>query len=344
MTVSITHTTPADDTFSPQGAVAWDAVHAVSGLGSLAEQNANNVSITGGSISGITDLAVADGGTGASTAQDARNNLLPSQGSNTGKFLKTDGTNVSWASVDALPSQTGNNGKYLTTDGSTASWGSLGTMAAQAANNVAITGGSINGTTVGATTPTTGAFTYGTFPSQVSAPATPANGFTFYANATNALSWKGANGYVRTFDGTANTADRTYTLPNASGTVALTSDIPTITAIGYAIDGGGDVITSGTLNAGLYIPFVGTINSVTLLADATGSIVIDILKSSYASYPPTSSICASAKPTLSSARTFQDTTLTGWTTSISAGDTLLFKVDSASTVKQVTVILKVTKT
>ena len=37
------------------------------GLGSIATQAASSVSITGGSISGITDLAVADGGTGAST-------------------------------------------------------------------------------------------------------------------------------------------------------------------------------------------------------------------------------------------------------------------------------------
>lgn len=37
------------------------------GQGTLAAQNSNNVSITGGSITGITDLAVADGGTGAST-------------------------------------------------------------------------------------------------------------------------------------------------------------------------------------------------------------------------------------------------------------------------------------
>lgn len=35
----------------------------------------SDVSITGGSISGINDLAVADGGTGASSASAARNNL-----------------------------------------------------------------------------------------------------------------------------------------------------------------------------------------------------------------------------------------------------------------------------
>ena len=45
------------------------------GLGSIATQDANNVSITGGSVSGITDLAIADGGTGASTASAARSNL-----------------------------------------------------------------------------------------------------------------------------------------------------------------------------------------------------------------------------------------------------------------------------
>jgi len=37
------------------------------GLGTIATQNSNNVTITGGSISGITDLAVADGGTGVSS-------------------------------------------------------------------------------------------------------------------------------------------------------------------------------------------------------------------------------------------------------------------------------------
>lgn len=37
------------------------------GLGSISTQDSNNVSISGGTITGITDLAVADGGTGVST-------------------------------------------------------------------------------------------------------------------------------------------------------------------------------------------------------------------------------------------------------------------------------------
>jgi hypothetical protein len=59
----------------------------------------SNATITGGTITGITDLAVADGGTGASTAAGALNNLLPSQVSAANKYLQSDGTNASWDAV-----------------------------------------------------------------------------------------------------------------------------------------------------------------------------------------------------------------------------------------------------
>lgn len=59
---------------------------------------------------------------------------------------------------------------------------------------------------------------------QSSAPSTPTSAGRIYFDASNRLSWKGTNGFTRTFDGTANTADRVYTLPDLAGTVALTAN------------------------------------------------------------------------------------------------------------------------
>ncbi len=58
-------------------------------------------------------------------ATDSTAFVVPSQTSNAGKYLTTDGTTSSWGVVDALPSQTGNSGKYLTTNGTAASWASI---------------------------------------------------------------------------------------------------------------------------------------------------------------------------------------------------------------------------
>lgn len=55
---------------------------------------------TTGTASNVTGtVAVANGGTGQTTANAALNALLPSQASNNGKYLTTDGSNTSWATV-----------------------------------------------------------------------------------------------------------------------------------------------------------------------------------------------------------------------------------------------------
>jgi hypothetical protein len=117
----------------------------------------------------------------------------------------------------------------------------------------------------------------------------------------------------------------------------------TRTTIGITIDGGGSAITTGSKGY-ISVPYSCIINNNTIIADQTGSIVIDVKKSTYAGFPTTTSICAAAKPTLTSAQKSTDSTLTGWTTTVTAGDVIEFVVDSTSTITKATLTLGVTKT
>lgn len=82
--------------------------------GTLDVTNAKTLTVTGdATISATpytpsgTDVAVADGGTGASTAGAAINALLPAQAGNANKFLQTDASNPSWQAVDLTTDVTG---------------------------------------------------------------------------------------------------------------------------------------------------------------------------------------------------------------------------------------------
>ena len=57
--------------------------------------NKSNLSVQAGNIVGT--VAIANGGTGQTTANAAFNALAPSQTSNSGKYLTSDGTNTAWA-------------------------------------------------------------------------------------------------------------------------------------------------------------------------------------------------------------------------------------------------------
>ena len=116
-------------------------------------------------------------------------------------------------------------------------------------------------------------------------------------------------------------------------------------ALVFTIDGGGAAITTGE-KGHIRLPCNGEIISATMLADQTGSIVVDIWKDTYANFPPTDadSITASAPPTISAGQKSFDDTLTGWTKTFSEGDILAYNVDSVSTITRVTVSLRCRRT
>jgi hypothetical protein len=127
-----------------------------------------------------------------------------------------------------------------------------------------------------------------------------------------------------------------------ASSVALSTAAQT-RAITLAIDGGGSTLTTG-IKADVYVPYACTITANTMLADQSGSVVVDIWKVAYGSYPATvtNSITASALPTITTALKSQDSTLTGWTTSISAGDTLRFNINSVTSITRLNLTLTVT--
>lgn len=148
-------TTPAAGTFTTLNATGGGALTGTwSDLGTI-----TTVDINGGTITGITDLAVADGGTGSSTAAGARTNLGVAIGSNVqaydaglnsiaGLVTAADRMIYTTASDTYAVATLTAAGRAILDDADASAQRTtlgLGTIATQAASSVAITGGTING-------------------------------------------------------------------------------------------------------------------------------------------------------------------------------------------------------
>lgn len=130
----------------------------------------------------------------------------------------------------------------------------------------------------------------------------------------------------------------------ADHTADKSAHFSNISSITFIIDGGGSAITTGAKGF-LEIPFACAITGWTILADQSGSIVVDVWKDTYANFPPTvdDTIAGSEKPTLATAQKNQDLNLTTWTKAVAIRDILAFNVDSVTTVTRVTLDLIVLK-
>jgi hypothetical protein len=235
------------------------------GLGTIATQSAASVSITGGSITGITDLAVADGGTGASSAADARTNL-----------------GVTATGQDTTYAYRSNNLSDLSSASTARTNLGLGSIATQAANSVSISGGSITGITdlavtdggTGASTAAdartnlgvpslTGSGATGTWNIDILGSANSATSATTATTATNLAGGAANRIAYQTGSGatsfiTAPTSSNTYLSWNGS---ALTWDAPS---------GTGDVVGPSGATANQIVLFDGTTGKLVKAASTTG--------------------------------------------------------------------------
>lgn len=136
-------------------------------------------------------------------------------------------------------------------------------------------------------------------------------------------------------------SDKTYTFPNTTGTVALTSQIPA--SFGISLDGGASAITTGIKGIIAYFPYSMTITGWYIAGTPSGSLVLDVWRLALGGGFPSvaNTITGSEKPTLSTQQQNSDTSLTTWGAglTITAGDCIVFNVDSCTDTTKANIVI-----
>ena len=105
-------------------------------------------------------------------------------------------------------------------------------------------------------------------------------------------------------------------------------------------DGGGSDIPANK-QVSVYCPVAGTVTIASLRSPQTGSVTVTVARATFANFPTFTQLGTVA---LSSANKIDDTTLSGWTTAVSAGDTIRFTVSGNTGIQELMTSIGVDKT
>jgi hypothetical protein len=357
-------------------AADYAAMKTLLAYGTMADQNANAVAITGGTLSGLSDvtlgssgmtienptlklygydiedsskkyatLQVDDGGRCVLTSQE-QVQIGPIVGASGYIYLAPSAVFV--VSCD-LNFQSNTKGIKL---GS-----ALGSSVTSDASNLKLTD------------PTTGTKTLAqlaTDTDTLGAISSVANGDVLIYNSGWTRLAKGDNGQVlKLASGLPSWAadtdtDTTYTAGDGIELTGTDFDLDLKSGGGLEIDTGELKVTAALLTGEIGLswhgtaaeviddavvcPYSGTITSVIITANTSGSIELDVWKSASGVPTVADTICNASYPALSAAQQDKAISVAGWSsTAITAGDTIKFEVRSVSTITQATVQLVIAK-
>jgi len=130
----------------------------------------------------------------------------------------------------------------------------------------------------------------------------------------------------------------------ASGTWGVEKNVHWAT-VGIQI-GDGSKVPSAGVKGDIYFPYNARIMGYVAVADQAGSAQVDVWKDAYANFPPTDAdtITASAPIVISATEKATDTTLTGWTRDVTAGEFIRFNLDSITDIKRLMIFMLIVRT
>lgn len=117
-----------------------------------------------------------------------------------------------------------------------------------------------------------------------------------------------------------------------------------ISGLEYSISNLGSVLITG-VQPYLTVPYNATITGATMVCAPTGSLTVDIWRTSYAlfdggsTHPVVADSICGGNPLIITTGTKTTSTLANWGTSLNSGDVLAFNISSASSATQATITL-----